>query len=104
VIYPGEEVLGDLLIQGRITRVSGGNRWHRIFFELFGFGATEVKVTGEVIDLYSSTPVLGFGLSRGSGFTWRENEAAVREDLRQIAEEVSRALILQNSLNHQGGQ
>jgi len=92
VIDPGELARGDVLIRGTISRVDGGNAQQRKLGETFGFGATEVTVTGEVIDLPASRSVLAFSFTKQSPYTWLENEAAVRENLRQIAQEVATAL------------
>ena len=93
VITPGELARGDILIQGTITRVQGGDARQRKLGELFGFGATEVKAVGEIIDLATSRSILAFSFTKQSHYTWLDNEAAVRENLREIAREVAAALI-----------
>jgi hypothetical protein len=93
VIAPGEPAQGDVLIQGAITHLSGGNQKHRMFFELFGSGSTDVRVQGDVIDLATSKRILTFSLSKRSHYTWRDNERAVRENIREIAREIARAVI-----------
>jgi hypothetical protein len=93
VIGPGEPAQGDILIQGSITRLAGGNQGYRMLLDLFGFGGTHVAVKGQVIDLTDSKTILAFSLSRRSHYTWRNNERAVRENLREIAEEIARAVI-----------
>lgn len=93
VIAPGEPAQGDILIQGAITHLAGGNQKHRMFFELFGFGATNVRVEGQVINLATSKRILTFSLSKHSHYTWLENEKAVRENIREIAREIARAFI-----------
>jgi hypothetical protein len=93
VIAPGEEAKGDFLIQGTITRVHGGDLGERQLFEAFGFGATEVRATGEVVDLAAARSVTAFSLVKQSSYTWLDNEAAVRENLREIAQEIAAILI-----------
>jgi hypothetical protein len=93
VIGPGESAQGDILIQGSITHIAGGDQVHRMSFELFGDGAAVVRVQGQVIDLAASRTILSFSLSRSSHYTWLNNERAARENLREIAEEIARAVI-----------
>ena len=93
VIVPGEPASGDILIRGTITRVHGGDLRQRMLVESFGFGATEVKASGEVVELATSRSILAFSFSKQSHYTWLENEAAVRENLREVAQEIARALI-----------
>jgi hypothetical protein len=93
VITPGEPAQGDILIQGSITHLAGGNQAYRMLLDLFGFGGTHVTVQGQVIDLTDSKTILAFSLSRRSHYTWRNNEQAVRENLREIAQEIARAVI-----------
>ncbi len=93
VIAQGEKASGDFLIKGRITRASGGNLTHRIFLELFGYGATEVAAMGEVVDVQAWQSLVGFAFTRQSPWTWLENEDAVRHNLREIGEAVAQVLI-----------
>ncbi len=93
VIAPGEQAKGDVLIQGTISRVDGGDALQRKLGETFGFGATEVTATGEVIDLATSRSILAFSFTKQSHYTWLDNESAVRENLREIAQEIATALI-----------
>jgi hypothetical protein len=93
VIAPGEEAKGDFLIRGTITRVHGGDSRERRSLEVFGFGATEVRAVGEVVDLASSRSVAAFSLSKQSSYTWLDNESAVRENLREVAREIAAILI-----------
>jgi hypothetical protein len=93
VIDPGEPAKGDFLIKGTLTRVHGGDVRERRWFESFGFGATEVRATGEVVDLASSRSVAAFSLVKQSSYTWLDNESAVRENLREIAREIAAILI-----------
>jgi hypothetical protein len=93
VIARGEAAKGDILIQGTVSRVDGGDALQRRLGETFGFGATEVTATGDVIDLATSRSILAFAFTKQSHYTWLDNEAAVRENLRQIAQEVATALI-----------
>jgi hypothetical protein len=93
VIAPGEEAKGDFLIKGTITRVHGGDVRERRWFESFGFGATEVRATGEIVDLAASRSVAAFSLVKQSSYTWLDNESAVRENLREVAREIAAILI-----------
>jgi hypothetical protein len=93
VIAPGEEAKGDFMIRGTITRVHGGDVRDRRWAESFGPGATEVRATGEVIDLTGSRSVAAFSLVKQSSYTWLDNESAVRENLREIAREIAAILI-----------
>ena len=93
VIAPGEAARGDFLIQGSITRVHGGDLQERRLLEAFGFGATEVRAMGEVFDLAAARSVTAFSLVKQSSYTWLDNEAAVRENLGEIAQEIAAILI-----------
>jgi len=93
VIAPGEAARGDFLIQGTITRVHGGDLQERRLLEAFGFGATEVRAMGEVVDLAAARSVTAFSLVKQSSYTWLDNEAAVRENLGEIAQEIAAILI-----------
>jgi hypothetical protein len=93
VIAPGEKAKGDFLIRGTITRVEGGDFRERLKFEVFGFGATEVRAVGEVVDLTASRPVAAFSLVKQSSYGWLDNESAVRENLREVAREIAAILI-----------
>jgi hypothetical protein len=93
VIAPGEESKGDFLIKGTITRVHGGDVRERRWFESFGFGATEVRATGEIVDLAAFRSVAAFSLVKQSSYTWLDNESAVRENLREVAGEIAAILI-----------
>ncbi len=92
VVAPGEAAQGEILIRGTILRVNGGDAVQRRSLELFGFGATEVKATGELLDLASSSSVLGFSFTKNSHYTLLDNESAVRENLREIAREIAAAV------------
>lgn len=93
VVKVGEHLEGDLLIKGTITRVSGGNVDQRIFGELFGFGATDVRARGEVVDLKTSRSLVGFSFAKQSRWTRLPNEAAVRENISEIAQEIAKVII-----------
>lgn len=93
VVRAAEPFEGDFLIIGTITRVSGGNVQQRRYLELFGFGATEVKAVGEVIDIKTSTSLVGFSFTKRSHYTWNNNEAAVRENIREIAQEIAEVIV-----------
>jgi hypothetical protein len=93
VISPGEKAKGDFLIRGTITRVQGGDSRERMTFEVFGFGATEVRAVGEVVDLTSSRSVASFSLVKQTSYGWLDNESAVRENLREVAREIAAILI-----------
>ncbi len=93
VIAPGDEVIGDFLIRGRITRVTGGDRFHRVTFELFGYGAAEVQARGEVVDVRTGTALTAFSFTRISFWTWKENEGAVRENTEAIAQAIAEIVL-----------
>ena len=93
VIAPGERARGDFLILGTITRVNGGDAQERRMFEVFGFGATEVRAVGEVVELATSRPVASFSLVKQTSYGWLDNESAVRENLREVAREIAAILI-----------
>jgi len=93
VIAPGEKSQGDFLVRGTITRVHGGDVRQRRWFESFGYGATEVRATGEIVDLAASRSVAAFSLVKQSSYTWLDNESAVRENLREVAREIAAILI-----------
>ena len=93
VVAPGEQSRGDLLIKGTITRVHGGDSRERKWFEVFGYGATELRVSGEIVDLAGARSAAAFSLVKQSSYTWMDNEAAVRENLREIAQEIAAILI-----------
>jgi hypothetical protein len=93
VIAPGEQRKGDFLIRGTITRVQGGDSRERRTVEVFGLGATEVRAVGEVVDLAASRSVAAFSITKQSSYTWLDNESAVRENLREIAQEIAAILI-----------
>jgi hypothetical protein len=95
VVQAKEPLPGDFLIRGTITGVSGGNIQERKYLELFGFGATEVKVVGEVLNFKTSVSLVAFSFTKRSHFTRKENEAAVRENISEIAQEIAQ-VILQN--------
>ena len=93
VMAPGETAKADFLIKGSITRVHGGDAAERRRVEAFGFGATEVRAVGEVVDLTASRSVAAFSLTKQSSYTWLDNESAVRENLREVAREIAAILI-----------
>jgi len=93
IVWTEGELKGDLLIAGTIKRVSGGNATHRKLFELFGFGATEVTAAGEIIDIKTARSLAGFSFTKRSHYTWQENEAAVRENVSEIAQEIAQVII-----------
>jgi hypothetical protein len=95
VVQAKEPLEGDLLIKGTITGVSGGSLQQRKYLELLGFGATEVKVVGEVLDIKTSLSLAAFSFTKRSHYTRKGNEAAVRENIGEIAQEIAR-VILQN--------
>ncbi len=99
VVAAGEAAQGEILITGAIVRVNGGDAMQRRYLELFGFGATEVKAAGEVVDLASSRPVVAFSLTRNSHYTFLDNESAVRENLREIARDIAAALSDQDKIS-----
>jgi hypothetical protein len=93
VVQATESLEGDFLIKGTITEVSGGNVQQRKYLELFGFGAAEVKVVGEVIDIKTSLSLVGFSFTKRSHYTRKDNEAAVRENISQIAQEIAQVIV-----------
>jgi len=93
VIAPGEEAKGDFLVRGTLTRVHGGDMWQRWWIESFGFGATEVRAKGEIVDLAARRSVAAFSLVKQSSYTWLDNKSAVRENLREVAREIAAILI-----------
>lgn len=93
VILPGEQVIGDLLIRGRITRASGGDRFYRMTFGLFGNGASEVQAMGEVIDVKTATSLLAFSITRRSEWSWAANENAVRGNIEEISEALVKIIL-----------
>ena len=93
VVQATEPFEGDFLIKGTITEVSGGNVQQRKYLELFGFGATEVKVVGEVIDIKTSLSLVGFSFTKRSHYTRKDNEAAVRENISEIAQEIAHVIV-----------
>jgi hypothetical protein len=95
VVVPADESAtgGDLLLRGRIIRLSGGHRLHRMTLEVFGYGRCEAQVMGEVIEMQSSTPLLSFFITRGSSWTWRGNERAIREAIEEIAESIAKHVL-----------
>jgi hypothetical protein len=68
-------------------------QWNFSRCPAFGFGATEVRATGEVVDLAMARPVTAFSIVKQSSYTWLDNEAAVRENPREIAQEIAEILI-----------
>jgi len=84
---------GDLVIKGAITQVEGGNKHQRIWLG-FGYGASIVSARGEVIDLNKSSSLLRFYITKKSNWTYSNNDAAVRENLNEIAQEI--VTLLQN--------
>jgi hypothetical protein len=93
VVWTEGQLKGDLLITGTIKRVSGGHATHRKLFELFGFGATKVTAVGEIIDTKTARSLVGFSFTKRSHYTWQENEAAVRENVSEIAQEIAQVII-----------
>ena len=93
LVWTEGQLKGDLLITGTIKRVSGGQATHRRLFELFGFGATEVTAVGEIIDTKTASSLVGFSFTKQSHYTWQENEAAVRENVSEIAQEIAQVIL-----------
>jgi hypothetical protein len=84
---------GDLLIRRTIKRVSGGHATHRKLFELFGFGVTEVTAVREIIDTKTTRSLVGFSFTKPCHYTRQGNEAAVRENVSEIAQEIAQVII-----------
>jgi hypothetical protein len=82
----------DALVKGLIIQVEGGSMHARVWVG-FGYGASMVSVRGEVIDLRKSDSLLNFRLTKKSNFTWSNSEAAVRENLYEVAQELSRLIV-----------
>ncbi len=91
-VKPGESISGDILVRGAIIRVSGGNYYHRLFGEVFGFGASEVRADGELIDIKAGIPLTGFSIADKSRWTSLKNEAAVRENLSAVARQIAQVV------------
>ncbi len=89
VVRPGEMLNGDILVRGSIIEVSGGNFSHRMFGELFGFGASEVRAVGELIDMRTGRPFTGFSFSSASRWNGLDNEASVRENLLAVGRQIA---------------
>lgn len=78
---------GDYLIKGKITEISGGNKHQRIWLG-FGYGGTIASVRGEIINLKKSNTLSVFNITKQSNWTYSNNEAAVRENIYEIAVEL----------------
>jgi hypothetical protein len=78
---------GDYLVKGKITEVSGGNKHQRIWLG-FGYGGTVVSARGEIVNLKETSTVMDFNITKQSNWTYSDNEAAVRENLYEIAKEL----------------
>ncbi len=48
---------------------------------------------GEVVDLAAARSLTAFAFVKQSSYTWLDNEAAVRENLRGITQEIAATLI-----------
>jgi hypothetical protein len=83
---------GDYLIKGKITELSGGNKHQRIWLG-FGYGGTIASARGEIINLKKSKTLIDFNITKQSNWTYSNNEAAIRENIYEIAVElVNKAL------------
>lgn len=92
VIIDDNTNVGDYLIKGKITEVSGGNKHQRVWLG-FGYGGTIVSARGEIVKLKSMRTIMDFNITKQSNWTYSENEAAVRENIYEIAEDfVTKAL------------
>jgi hypothetical protein len=92
IIIDGNTDVGDYLVKGTITEVSGGNKHQRIWLG-FGYGGTIVSARGEIVDLKKMKTIMDFNITKQSNWTYSENEAAVRENIYEIAKElVTKAL------------
>jgi hypothetical protein len=87
VIIDGNTDVGNYLVKGKITEVSGGNKHQRIWLG-FGYGGTIVSARGEIVDLKSMKTVMDFSITKQSNWTYSDNEAAVRENIFEIAQEI----------------
>jgi hypothetical protein len=52
-----------------------------------------VKAAGEMIDIETSTSIVGFSFTKRSHYTWKNDEAAVRENVREIAQEIAKVIV-----------
>lgn len=75
---------GDYLIKGKITELSGGNKHQRIWLG-FGYGGTIASARGEIINLKTSKTLIDFNITKQSNWTYSNNEAALRENIYEIA-------------------
>lgn len=92
VIIDERNNVGDYLVKGKITEVSGGSKHQRIWLG-FGYGGTVVSARGEIVDLKEMKTVMDFNITKQSNWTYSDNEAAVRENIYEIAKElVTKAL------------
>ena len=87
ITVDGGELYGDYLIRGKITEVSGGNKHQRVWLG-FGYGGTVVAVRGEIYDRSMNKTVFDFNITKQSNWTYSDNEAAVRENIHEIAKEI----------------
>ncbi|MHA1630049.1 MAG: DUF4410 domain-containing protein [Candidatus Heimdallarchaeota archaeon] len=87
VIIDGASKEGDYLVKGKITEVSGGSKHQRIWLG-FGYGGTIVSARGEIVDLKNAKVVMDFNITKQSNWTYSDNEAAVRENVYEIAKEL----------------
>jgi len=83
---------GDLLIKGSITQVEGGNKHQRIWLG-FGYGASIASARGEVVDLRNAKTLMRYYITKKSNWTYSNNEAAVRENIQEIAQEIVNSIL-----------
>ncbi|MEN3111148.1 DUF4410 domain-containing protein [Uliginosibacterium paludis] len=76
------------VLKGRILQVNGGSTALRIWIG-FGAGSTTVTVRGEVLDAKTGAQVRNFTLTRQSNWTYSNNEAAVRENIGELASDIA---------------
>lgn len=92
VTVSNDTAIGDYLVKGKITEVSGGNKHQRVWLG-FGYGGTVVSVRGDITDLKKTKTVMDFNITKQSNWTYSDNEAAVRENVYEVAKEfVTKAL------------
>jgi hypothetical protein len=95
LLAEGTDEKADLLIKGVITQVEGGNKHQRIWLG-FGYGASIVSARGEVVDLKTSKTLMRFYITKKSNWTYSSSEAAVRENLQEIAQEIANSICHSN--------
>lgn len=81
-----------ILIKGKITEVTGGNKHQRVWLG-FGYGGTVVSARGEIYDVKKESSIMNFSVTKQSNWTYSGNETAVRENIYETAEEIVKELL-----------